>query len=440
MSALAGDQAPPGAARELLGRRPRAQRPAAGAGHRKQDRRLPAALLAAALAHTPEAQQVLDGARMRMARKPTRAGARAAAQLPQGPPPPRRPPSPRPRWADKGEGENGNVQAAGEPQGQGEEQEQEQPSVGRPLRAAPAPPSAGGAPRPRRRASVRGRSPQAARPESSIPAAVPSPSSQRTALPGSASRSRQRGQDLRASAGQAELEAAHQLLQHPLRRGVDPAPPAPATWPARQAPRGNCRRVHVQPDPQHRPPLLRAAPRPGCRPACGRPTHTSLGHFTWHSTGDTASRPRTPPQPPRSGSSSGLAEVAQHQRHQHGGPGRRGPLTTLPPASCALLVRRHERPVRRPQARQLLRALVGGVGRAVVHARQAGHRGRSRTSVSEARPSVSAASPRLIGHRERSVGVLVDDQLAGRHVGEGGGVGGRVGAGRPPPPPPCSPA
>jgi ribonuclease E len=38
---------------------------------RKQDRRLSAALLAAALAHTPEAQQALDGARTRMARKPS---------------------------------------------------------------------------------------------------------------------------------------------------------------------------------------------------------------------------------------------------------------------------------------------------------------------------------------------------------------------------------
>jgi hypothetical protein len=37
---------------------------------RKQDRRLAAALLAAALAHTPEAEEVLRGARTRMARKP----------------------------------------------------------------------------------------------------------------------------------------------------------------------------------------------------------------------------------------------------------------------------------------------------------------------------------------------------------------------------------
>jgi hypothetical protein len=38
---------------------------------RKQDRRLAAALLAAALAHTPEAEEVLRGARTRMARKPS---------------------------------------------------------------------------------------------------------------------------------------------------------------------------------------------------------------------------------------------------------------------------------------------------------------------------------------------------------------------------------
>jgi len=38
---------------------------------RKHDRRLAAALLAAALAHTPEAEEVLRGARNRMARKPS---------------------------------------------------------------------------------------------------------------------------------------------------------------------------------------------------------------------------------------------------------------------------------------------------------------------------------------------------------------------------------
>ena len=50
---------------------------------RKHDRRLSAALLAAALAHTPEAQQVLDGARMRMARKPSRWPASCCATSPR---------------------------------------------------------------------------------------------------------------------------------------------------------------------------------------------------------------------------------------------------------------------------------------------------------------------------------------------------------------------
>jgi ribonuclease E len=51
---------------------------------RKQDRRLAAALLAAALAHTPEAQQVLDGARMRLARKPSALARELLRNFPKG--------------------------------------------------------------------------------------------------------------------------------------------------------------------------------------------------------------------------------------------------------------------------------------------------------------------------------------------------------------------
>jgi ribonuclease E len=51
---------------------------------RTQDRRLSAALLAAALAHTPEAQQVLDGARMRMARKPSALARELLRNFPKG--------------------------------------------------------------------------------------------------------------------------------------------------------------------------------------------------------------------------------------------------------------------------------------------------------------------------------------------------------------------
>jgi hypothetical protein len=51
---------------------------------RKQDRRLSAALLAAALAHTPEAQQVLDGARTRLARKPSALARELLRNFPKG--------------------------------------------------------------------------------------------------------------------------------------------------------------------------------------------------------------------------------------------------------------------------------------------------------------------------------------------------------------------
>jgi ribonuclease E len=51
---------------------------------KKQDRRLSAALLAAALAHTPEAQQVLDGARMRLGRKPSALARELLRNFPKG--------------------------------------------------------------------------------------------------------------------------------------------------------------------------------------------------------------------------------------------------------------------------------------------------------------------------------------------------------------------
>jgi ribonuclease E len=50
---------------------------------RKQDRRLAAALLAAALAHTPEAEEVLRGARTRMARKPPALARELARNFPK---------------------------------------------------------------------------------------------------------------------------------------------------------------------------------------------------------------------------------------------------------------------------------------------------------------------------------------------------------------------
>ena len=53
-------------------------------GARKQDRRLQAALLAAALAHTPEAEEVLRGARIRLARKPSALARELLRNFPKG--------------------------------------------------------------------------------------------------------------------------------------------------------------------------------------------------------------------------------------------------------------------------------------------------------------------------------------------------------------------
>ncbi len=51
---------------------------------RKQDRRLAVSLLAAAIAHTPEGEEVLRGARMRMARKPTAIARELLRNFPKG--------------------------------------------------------------------------------------------------------------------------------------------------------------------------------------------------------------------------------------------------------------------------------------------------------------------------------------------------------------------
>jgi ribonuclease E len=51
---------------------------------RKQERRLAAALLAAALAHTPEAEEALRGARTRMARKPSALARELLRNFPKG--------------------------------------------------------------------------------------------------------------------------------------------------------------------------------------------------------------------------------------------------------------------------------------------------------------------------------------------------------------------
>ncbi len=76
---------------------------------RKQDRRLAVALLAAAVSHTPEGEEVLRGARMRMARKPSGVARELLRNFPKGGKKRRR----RGKRKD-GEGSNGNGNGAGE--------------------------------------------------------------------------------------------------------------------------------------------------------------------------------------------------------------------------------------------------------------------------------------------------------------------------------------
>jgi ribonuclease E len=71
---------------------------------RKQDRRLAVALLAAAVSHTPEGEEVLRGARMRMARKPSATARELLRNFPKG--------GKRRRKRKKGKGTNGGADGA----------------------------------------------------------------------------------------------------------------------------------------------------------------------------------------------------------------------------------------------------------------------------------------------------------------------------------------
>ena len=77
---------------------------------RKQDRRLAVALLAAAVSHTPEGEEVLRGARMRMARKPSAVARELLKNFPKG--------GKRRRKRKRKEGQNGKSANGGAPQGE----------------------------------------------------------------------------------------------------------------------------------------------------------------------------------------------------------------------------------------------------------------------------------------------------------------------------------
>lgn len=116
---------------------------------RKQDRRLAVALLAAAVSHTPEGEEVLRGARMRMARKPSAVARELLRNFPKG--------GKRRRKRKRGgQGENGGAPAEAEAQaaaaesGDGAEAEAEKsaeaekkPAARKPRRRRKAKPAAG---------------------------------------------------------------------------------------------------------------------------------------------------------------------------------------------------------------------------------------------------------------------------------------------------------
>jgi ribonuclease E len=78
---------------------------------RKQDRRLAVALLAAAVSHTPEGEEVLRGARMRMARKPSAVARELLKNFPKG--------GKRRRKRKRKEGQNGGPPEAAKARGNG---------------------------------------------------------------------------------------------------------------------------------------------------------------------------------------------------------------------------------------------------------------------------------------------------------------------------------
>ncbi len=145
---------------------------------RKQDRRLAVSLFAAAVSHTPEGEEVLRGARMRMARKPAATARELLRNFPKGGK--RR----RKRKKGKGGGQGGEGENGSKPR------RKRAPRAKRSGAAA----KNGSEPRWTSPAPRTTRSPPATTirsPQSSIPSAIPAPPSQEISRPRSASRERQ---------------------------------------------------------------------------------------------------------------------------------------------------------------------------------------------------------------------------------------------------------
>ena len=113
--------------------------------------------------------------------------------------------------------------------------------------------------------------------------------------------------------------------------------------------------------------------------------------------------------------------VAQDERQQQRPPGRRGPRPPLASAPGALLAGGDQRPVRRAGLRERAGAVVGRRRDAKVQPRAPEPRTHAGADVDlgvEVEPQVQRRRAAVDGQRERPVGVLVEQQLAGRDVGE----------------------
>ena len=428
---------------------------------RKEDRRLSAALLAAALAHTPEAEEALRGARTRMARKPAALARELLRNFPKG---------------RRGKGRRRRKGAAsGDDAGQVKEQtaakttteDTEGADTGRPPRSPRPTTMTRRRPRTSRRPATTARSTQS--PTSPRSVAPPGPSGLRRTPPIRAtaspkkprSRALTRPGELRPRRGRSgrrrSRRAADPLSRcrrpGPRRltsaragpaahrgrarlRAPRPAPPA-ATAPScsavaqrrlhrvgletkRARAAGQLRREvlvaqrHVDADAQHRPPLLGPPldQDPGDLQAVHQYVVGPLDERRGPATSATAT-------PAASGSSRGGSRITSE--HSSARPARSGPSATLAPAAGGLLAGGHERAVRSPVGCQLASPLVGGVGFAVVDPRAADRTRSLRRDpqlVVDRDPQARRRAAVADCHRQPALGVLVDQQLVGPDVGE----------------------
>ena len=426
---------------------------------RKQDRRLAAALLAAALAHSPEAEEVLRGARTRMARKPPALARELLRNFPK-----RRPRGKRRRRRGEGDGDGASADGArhrgrpphrarrrarsptaptGAPDGEhaahaadrgnggvrSEARARSRPAQRRTQRRRAcrarrrrrrsarargltgAPPARGPALRRRRYGATRWTSPAPSSswrpssrrtrrcPRSSMPRAMPRPPFHSIALTEQRVALAPGVDDLRAGrASQSSSSSSSRSSAGSTASGARPSVPALSRSSGGSSATST---ATLTPMPSTAQP---SCGRPSIRmPATLRPSSsTSLGHFSAaRGPGELGDRDGGRDRQER-------RRVAQHQRAQQRAPRRRVPAAALAAAAVALGVGGDERAVRRAGARERARVDARRAGHAAVHARRPeprgraalvaaldAHRARSASSSSRPRSSSAAAEPPL---------------------------------------------